>query len=159
MKNEKKFLDGPPIQVRLRRPVDHFSLTVLFGPSGSGKTTALRCLAGLDRPQALESWHHRGHSFEGLVIEEVIALARERVVRPEFFFWRTQAGAEIHFGYRFVGFETDGPRTLAVLRRSRLNRWRRSSCGRPAVPRSSSAAGPDRPGPGRQPRRASPCRA
>src|SRR6266478_1495787 len=48
---EKRFLDGPPIQVRLRRPVDHFSLTVLFGPSGSGKTTALRCLAGLDRPQ------------------------------------------------------------------------------------------------------------
>src|SRR5437660_1703839 len=48
---EKKFPDGPPIQVRLRRPVDHFSLTVLFGPSGSGKTTALRCLAGLDRPQ------------------------------------------------------------------------------------------------------------
>jgi molybdate transport system ATP-binding protein len=51
---EKQFFDGPPIQVRLRRPVDHFSLTVLFGPSGSGKTTALRCLAGLDRPQ-------RGH--------------------------------------------------------------------------------------------------
>ncbi len=49
---EKKFLDGPPIQVRLRRPVGHFSLTVLFGPSGSGKTTALRCLAGLDRPQS-----------------------------------------------------------------------------------------------------------
>src|SRR5260370_33440409 len=48
---EKRFLDGPPIQVRLRRPIDHFSLTVLFGPSGSGKTTALRCLAGLDRPQ------------------------------------------------------------------------------------------------------------
>src|ERR1700751_3823043 len=51
---EKQFFDAPPIQVPLRRPVDHFSLTVLFGPSGSGKTTALRCLAGLDRPQ-------RGH--------------------------------------------------------------------------------------------------
>jgi molybdate transport system ATP-binding protein len=49
---EKQFFDGPPIQVRLRRPVDNFSLTVLFGPSGSGKTTALRCLAGLDRPQS-----------------------------------------------------------------------------------------------------------
>jgi predicted AAA+ superfamily ATPase len=58
-------------------------------------TGLLHALAALDRPEALESWHHRGHSFEGLVIEEVIALARERVVRPEFFFWRTQAGAEI----------------------------------------------------------------
>jgi molybdate transport system ATP-binding protein len=48
---EKHFPDGPPIQVRLRRPADHFSVTVLFGPSGSGKTTALRCLAGLERPQ------------------------------------------------------------------------------------------------------------
>src|SRR5712691_13104150 len=48
---EKHFPDGPPIQVRLCRPADHFSLTVLFGPSGSGKTTALRCLAGLERPQ------------------------------------------------------------------------------------------------------------
>jgi molybdate transport system ATP-binding protein len=48
---EKHFPDGPPIQVRLRRPADHFSLTILFGPSGSGKTTVLRCLAGLERPQ------------------------------------------------------------------------------------------------------------
>src|SRR5258708_20010958 len=45
------FHDGPPMQVRLRRPAGHFSVTVLFGPSGSGKTTALRCLAGLERPQ------------------------------------------------------------------------------------------------------------
>src|SRR5260370_35846750 len=48
---EKHFPDGPPIQVRLCRPADHFSLTVLFGPSGSGKTTILRCLAGLERPE------------------------------------------------------------------------------------------------------------
>lgn len=48
---EKKFPTGPPIKVRLHRPLGHFSLTVLFGPSGSGKTTALRCLAGLDWPQ------------------------------------------------------------------------------------------------------------
>jgi molybdate transport system ATP-binding protein len=47
---EKRFPDGPPIEVRLRGPSDRFSLTVLFGPSGSGKTTALRCLAGLERP-------------------------------------------------------------------------------------------------------------
>jgi hypothetical protein len=72
-------------------------------------TGLLHALAGLDRPEALESWHHRGHSFEGLVIEEVIALARERVVRPGFFFWRTQAGAEIDLliadGRRLVPIE------------------------------------------------------
>lgn len=72
-------------------------------------TGLLHALAGLDRPEALDSWHHRGHSFEGLVIEEVIALARERVIRPEFFFWRTQAGAEIDLlvadGRRLVPIE------------------------------------------------------
>jgi molybdate transport system ATP-binding protein len=47
---EKRFPDGPPIEVRLHRPLDRFSVTVLFGPSGSGKTTTLRCLAGLERP-------------------------------------------------------------------------------------------------------------
>ena len=36
-----------------------------------------------------------GASFEGLVIEELAALAVRQLVRPEFFFWRTQAGAEV----------------------------------------------------------------
>jgi predicted AAA+ superfamily ATPase len=30
-----------------------------------------------------------------MVIEELAALAAHRLVRPEFFFWRTQAGAEV----------------------------------------------------------------
>ena len=47
---KKHFAGGPAIQVKLRRPVATFSLTVLFGPSGSGKSTTLRCLAGLERP-------------------------------------------------------------------------------------------------------------
>jgi predicted AAA+ superfamily ATPase len=34
-------------------------------------------------------------SFEGLVIEELAGLAARRLVRPELFFWRTQAGAEV----------------------------------------------------------------
>ena len=48
---EKYFPGGTAIQVELRRPAEAFSLTVLFGPSGAGKSTALRCLAGLDRPE------------------------------------------------------------------------------------------------------------
>jgi uncharacterized protein len=89
-------------------------------------TGLLHTLAGLDRPEALESWHHRGHSFEGLVIEEIIALVRERVVRPEFFFWRTQAGAEIDLliaeGRRLVPIEIKlgavDPYTIRSLRQA-----------------------------------------
>ena len=72
-------------------------------------TGLLHFLAGLRRPDDLDTWHHRGQSFEGLVIEEVIALARERIVRPDTFFWRTQAGAEIDLlvldGQRLVAIE------------------------------------------------------
>jgi predicted AAA+ superfamily ATPase len=58
-------------------------------------TGLLHFLAGLRSPGELTTWPRRGSSFEGLVIEEIAAIARARVVRPEFFFWRTQAGAEV----------------------------------------------------------------
>ncbi len=49
---EKRFAGGPVIRAGLRILGDQFSVAVLFGPSGSGKTTVLRCLAGLERPDA-----------------------------------------------------------------------------------------------------------
>ena len=58
-------------------------------------TGLLHFLAGLRRPQELTTWNKRGASFESLVVEELAALAAHRLVRPEFFFWRTQAGAEV----------------------------------------------------------------
>jgi hypothetical protein len=58
-------------------------------------TGLLHFLAGLRQPRELATWPRRGASFEGLVIEELVALARRRVVRPGIFFWRTQAGAEV----------------------------------------------------------------
>ncbi len=58
-------------------------------------TGLLHFLAGMRRPQELTTWHKRGSSFEGLVIEELAALAARRLVRPEIFFWRTHAGAEV----------------------------------------------------------------
>ena len=58
-------------------------------------TGLLHHLAGLRRPGDLATWSRRGASFEGLVIEELAALASSRLVRPEIFFWRTQAGAEV----------------------------------------------------------------
>ena len=55
----------------------------------------LHFLASLRQPRELTTWARRGASFEGMVIEELTALATHRLVRPEFFFWRTQAGAEV----------------------------------------------------------------
>ena len=72
-------------------------------------TGLLHFLAGLRRPQELTTWNKRGASFEGLVIEELTALAAHRLVRPEIFFWRTQAGAEVDLlireGRRILPFE------------------------------------------------------
>jgi len=58
-------------------------------------TGLLHHLAGLRHPRELATWSRRGSSFEGLVIEELAALATGRLTRPELFFWRTQAGAEV----------------------------------------------------------------
>ncbi len=58
-------------------------------------TGLLHFLAGLRRPAELATWPRRGASFEGLVIEELAALAALTLVRPELHFWRTQAGAEV----------------------------------------------------------------
>ncbi len=58
-------------------------------------TGLLHHLAGLRHPRELATWPRRGSSFEGLVIEELVALARNRLAQPEVFFWRTQAGAEV----------------------------------------------------------------
>lgn len=58
-------------------------------------TGLLHFLAGLRRPIELEAWPRRGHSFEGLVIEELIGLAAHRTLRPQFWFWGTQAGGEV----------------------------------------------------------------
>jgi hypothetical protein len=58
-------------------------------------TGLLHHLAGLRHPRELSTWPRRGSSFEGLVVEELAALAARRLTRPELFFWRTQAGAEV----------------------------------------------------------------
>lgn len=49
---EKRFGSGATIRGAIDVPAEQFSVVVLFGPSGCGKTTMLRCLAGLERPQA-----------------------------------------------------------------------------------------------------------
>jgi predicted AAA+ superfamily ATPase len=46
-------------------------------------TGLLHFLAGLRDDDELDTWSRRGASFEGLVIEELAALARRKIVRPE----------------------------------------------------------------------------
>jgi predicted AAA+ superfamily ATPase len=88
-------------------------------------TGLLHFLAGLRHPRELATWSRRGASFEGLVIEELLAWAGDRFVRPEGYFWRTQAGAEVDLllvhGRRMVPVEVKlgaavEPRALAGLR-------------------------------------------
>lgn len=57
-------------------------------------TGLLHHLAGLRQPQDLETWPGRGLSWEGFVVEELIRRAKLRWPAPNFYFWRTQAGAE-----------------------------------------------------------------
>jgi predicted AAA+ superfamily ATPase len=88
-------------------------------------TGLLHFLAGLRDPRELATWPRRGSSFEGLVIEELIARARDMRVGAEAFYWRTQAGAEVDLllvhGRRITPIEVKlGPvvdaRALAGLR-------------------------------------------
>ncbi len=85
----------------------------------------LHFLAGLREPRELTTWSRRGASFEGLVVEELIGQLGARLVRPEAFFWRTQAGAEVDLvlahGQRMVPVEIKlgssvHPRSLDSLR-------------------------------------------
>jgi len=72
-------------------------------------TGLLHFLAGLRRPEELRAWPLRANSFEGLVVEELAALAAEQVARPGLIFWRTQAGGEVDLlissGRRLVPIE------------------------------------------------------
>ncbi|HEX7488205.1 MAG TPA: ABC transporter ATP-binding protein [Anaeromyxobacteraceae bacterium] len=49
---ERSYARGPTVRAALDLPLDEARVTVLYGPSGAGKTTVLRCLAGLDLPDA-----------------------------------------------------------------------------------------------------------
>lgn len=79
-------------------------------------TGLLHFLAGLRSPDELETWPRRGQSWEGYVIEELTRRARLSLPAPEFYYWRTQAGAEadllIFHGSRRAAFEIKSGATL-----------------------------------------------
>lgn len=78
----------PPYSANVRKRLTKAPKLYLRDPG------LLHFLAGLREPRELETWPRRGASFEGLAIEELIGHATRQLARPEFFFWRTQAGAE-----------------------------------------------------------------
>lgn len=49
---ERRHRGGPTIRAAFEVDLAAGEVLALFGPSGSGKTTVLRCVAGLERPQA-----------------------------------------------------------------------------------------------------------
>ena len=49
---ERRHRGGPTIRATFELDLDAGEVLALFGPSGSGKTTVLRCVAGLEHPQA-----------------------------------------------------------------------------------------------------------
>lgn len=57
-------------------------------------TGLLHSLLGLRAPEELESHPKRGASWEGLVVEELIARVGSALKGAAFYFWRTQAGGE-----------------------------------------------------------------
>ena len=59
---EKGYPNGPVIQADFTLGMNADPITVLFGPTGSGKTTILRCIAGLERPDAGQI-RYRGELF------------------------------------------------------------------------------------------------
>ena len=55
----------------------------------------LHLLLGVRTPTDLLNCPKRGSSWEGLVIEQVLALERLRFPSSQFYFWRTSGGAEV----------------------------------------------------------------
>jgi uncharacterized protein len=119
-------LEGAFLVRRLRPYVANLGKRLTKSPKVYIRDTGLlHFLAGLRRPTELATWPQRGASFEGEVIEELTQQVAARLVRPEFFFFRTQAGAEVDLlikhGQRLVPVDVKSgasidPRALAGLR-------------------------------------------
>ena len=72
-------------------------------------TGILHYLLGISADRQLLESPHRGNSWEGYMIEQVIAIEQLERVGSQFYFYRTHAGSEIDLlvdrGHERVGFE------------------------------------------------------
>jgi hypothetical protein len=69
----------------------------------------LHHLLGIRDPETLVTSPARGNSFEGFMIEQIVALESQHMFGSGFYFFRTHAGAEIDLlidrGQTRIGFE------------------------------------------------------
>ncbi len=98
----RTFPGGPRIEAAFEVDLDRFSITVLFGASGCGKTTILRCLAGLERPDAgtitagTATWFHGpSRRFVGPPGRQIGYVFQESALFPHL-----DVGGNIGFGLR-----------------------------------------------------------
>jgi ABC-type sulfate/molybdate transport systems ATPase subunit len=100
-------------------PANGFSVTALYGPSGSGKTTILRCLSGLERPDAgriacgSETWFDAAQSID-------LAPARRRVgflSQDYALFPHLTVERNVGYGLRRIPRPKRRERVLAMLER------------------------------------------
>ena len=126
---EKRF-PGITIQAAFSQSNAGFACTALFGPSGCGKTTLLRCLAGLERPEAGriqwgdEVWFDTtqrcfltpqqrqiGYLFQDYALFPFLSVAGNigyGLAKPE----RRRVGDLLDL-FQLVGFEDRSPRELS----------------------------------------------
>jgi predicted AAA+ superfamily ATPase len=94
--NQIDLLEGGFLVRRLRPHFANLQKRLVKSPKLYIRDTGLlHYLAGVRTADDLAQWPRRGASFEGMIVEELIALMHDRVRRPYASFWRTSAGAEV----------------------------------------------------------------
>ncbi|MGH2404138.1 MAG: ABC transporter ATP-binding protein [bacterium] len=116
LRNVVRRYDGaaPPAVDGLSLTVDEGEILALLGPSGSGKTTALRLIAGFERPDAGEVWI-AGRQVAGGVWVPPEARGVGMVFQDYALFPHLTAAENVAFGLHCLNWFDRSPRTEEVL--------------------------------------------
>jgi iron(III) transport system ATP-binding protein len=110
----RRFDGAPPAVDGLSLAVGEGEILVLLGPSGSGKTTALRLVAGFERPDAGEVWV-AGRQVAGGVWIPPEARGVGMVFQDYALFPHLTAAENVAFGLHCFHWFERGPRTQEAL--------------------------------------------